>query len=212
MDNAKNTRDIFDSCAKLYQDNFMEPLQYQPSLDLFSEFLTSDLKVLDVGCGPGNLSAYLQKICPEIEIFGIDLSSKMLEFAKANLPAAEFQQMDCRNIDRFQKKFDAVICGFCLPYLSKEEAVDFLQKVAKILNSEGVLYLSTMVADKYSSAWVGSSKGGNQKLLTYYHQTDHLKDTLLSNNFNVLHEKRMEEQERDGTRFKDHIIIAKKMQ
>mgnify|MGYP000060320455 CR=1 FL=1 len=209
-DNSENIKLIFDSCVELYWDKFMDPDRYQLSLDLFSQYLQSDFKVLDVGCGPGNLSAYLQKKHPAIKFFGIDLSSKMLQLAKENLPGGEFQQMDCRNLDRLPKKFDAVICGFCLPYLSRKDSKNFLKKVSSQLNSEGIVYLSTMVAKNYASNWVKSNQGGDQKLLTYYHQADELKETLLKYDFSILYDQQMEEQERDGVKFRDQIIIARK--
>lgn len=211
MDNTKNTRNIFDKNAKLYQDKFMEFDRYQPSLEVFNNHLKNDSKVIDIGCGPGNISAYLLKKRPDLKVLGIDLSSKMLEFAKANLPSAEFQQLDCRDIGELQKNFDAVICGFCLPYLSREESFELLNQIQNTLNAEGILYLSTMVAYKYCSHWVGSSRGGDAKLLTYYHQADQLKDSIENTGFIVLYEHQMEEQERDGHKFRDQIFICKKI-
>ena len=209
-DTRENIQFIFDSCAELYRDKFMDPDRYHLSLDVFSNYLQNDFKILDVGCGPANLSVYLQKRYPAVKFFGIDLSSKMLQLAKESLPGGEFQQMDCRNIDRLPEKFDAVICGFCLPYLSNKDLKDFLKKVSGQLNSEGIVYLSTMVANKYGSNWVKSSLGGDQKLLTYYHQCDQLKETLLKYDFSILYDQQMEEQESNGIRFRDQIIIARK--
>lgn len=210
QDGNENIIHIFDRCAEMYRDKFMEFDRYQPSLDVFSNYLQNDFKVLDVGCGPANLSVYIQKKYPAIKFFGIDLSSKMLQLAKENLPGGEFQQMDCRNIDRLPEKFDAVICGFCLPYLPVEDSIDFLKKVSEIIHSEGIVYLSTMVANNYCSNWVKSSRGGDQKLLTYYHRSGQLIETLLKYDFSILYDQVMEDQERDGIRFRDQIIIARK--
>jgi 23S rRNA G2069 N7-methylase RlmK/C1962 C5-methylase RlmI len=43
------------------------------------------------------------------------------------------------------------MCGFCLPYLSKEEAVKLIRDAAAILNPDGVFYISTM-EDDYSKS------------------------------------------------------------
>lgn len=35
------------------------------------------------------------------------------------------------------------MCGFCLPYLSKEETEKLINDVSRLLNPEGVFYIST---------------------------------------------------------------------
>lgn len=42
-------------------------------------------KLLDIGTGPGRLLLEINKINPEIELFGLDISSSMLEVARQNL-------------------------------------------------------------------------------------------------------------------------------
>lgn len=211
MNNLKNTEHIFDTYAREYQEKFMDLEPYHSSLDQFSEYIKSGSKLLDIGCGPGSVSVYLQKKNPEIRIFGIDLSRNMLELAKRNIPFGEFRKMDCRNIDSLEEKFDAIVCGFCLPYLSEPEVADLLKNAAAILNSEGVLYLSTMVTDQYKSQCVGPSQGGDLRLLTHYHQAASLRDALKNNGFSLLHEQQLEEQERDGTKYHDQILIARRL-
>lgn len=210
MENSKNTETIFDLYAQAYQDQFMALQEYQSSLDQFCQYIKTDSRVLDIGCGPGNISAYLLRALPHLKIFGIDLSSKMVELAKKNIPSGDFRKMDCRVMDRLEGRFDAMVCGFCLPYLNANEVSELFKKASVLLNPAGVFYLSTMVADHYKSQWVGSSQGGEQRLLTHYHQADSLRDILKNYGFSLLHAQQLEEQERDGTRYHDQILIARR--
>ena len=41
-------------------------------------------QVLDVGCGPGNITKFLLSRLPNLEILGIDVSPNMLDLAKKN--------------------------------------------------------------------------------------------------------------------------------
>ncbi|GAB2775675.1 class I SAM-dependent methyltransferase [Salinimicrobium soli] len=210
MNNLKNTEHIFDSFAQAYQEKYMDLEPYHSSLDQFPEYLNPNSKLLDIGCGPANISVYLLKRLPGLQIVGIDLSTKMLELAKRNIPSAAFIKMDCREIDKLEEKFDALVCGFCLPYLSEPEVSHFIKNAAALLNVEGVIYLSTMVSKSYISQMVGPSQGGEQRLLTHYHSEEFLRQTLEANAFKILREQHMQEQERDGIEFHDHIIIARK--
>ena len=38
-------------------------------------------------------------------------------------PTAEFEIMDCRDINTINKQFDAAICGFGLPYISNTRRI-----------------------------------------------------------------------------------------
>jgi trans-aconitate 2-methyltransferase len=47
--------------------------------------------VVDVGCGPGNLTALLAQRWPDAEVVGIDSSPEMIERARADAPSVRFE-------------------------------------------------------------------------------------------------------------------------
>jgi len=148
---------------------------YRESLDLFCNHLKKKQgKILDIGCGQGNLSGYIKQKYPQVHISGIDLASKMLELARINNPEGWFMVMDCRNIMELREKFDAILCGFILPYLSREDACQLIADVSGLLMPEGIFYLSTMEDDYSKSGFEGSESGVAGSLYIYYHQSDYL--------------------------------------
>ncbi|MCB0846279.1 MAG: methyltransferase domain-containing protein, partial [Bacteroidetes bacterium] len=84
-DKTKAVINVFDNGAQLYQDKFMNLDLYRNSLDLFCENQKQkDAQILDIACGPGNITRFILSKNPDYKILGIDLSSKMIELAKTN--------------------------------------------------------------------------------------------------------------------------------
>jgi SAM-dependent methyltransferase len=185
MDQTKIAVDIFDKLAKLYAEKFMDVSMYEDSFDIFCKRITANYpEVLEVGCGPGNITKYLLERKPDMKLLGIDLAPNMVELARTNNPSAEFQIMDCREIILIKKKFDGIICGFCLPYLSREEALAFIQDAASILSKGGIFYLSTMEDDNSKSGFRKGSTG--DEIFMNYHEAAYLTKALKENHFDSI--------------------------
>ena len=76
-----------------------DPAQYltfgghriRPAIDLLSAVpLEAPKTILDLGCGPGNVTPFLKSRWPEARIIGLDNSSEMLEKARLALPSIEW--------------------------------------------------------------------------------------------------------------------------
>ncbi len=209
MDKTKIAIDIFNKCAKIYQDKFMGMDLYNDTFDLFCNSVTKeDAAILEIACGPGNITKYLLKKRPDFKVLGIDLSPNMIDLAKINNPAAEFQLMDCRDIGMIEKKYNAIMCGFCLPYLSKEESLKLISDASKLLKADGVMYLSTMEDDYSKSGFKKGSSG--DEIFMHYHQADYLTSALKENDFKIIDLQRKDYPEQDGTTTKDLVIISRK--
>ena len=209
MDKTKIAIDVFDKYANEYQSKFMNVDLYHDTFDLFCNSIAQkNAEILELACGPGNITKYLLQKRPDFKILGIDMAPNMIRLAKINNPGAEFQLMDCRDIGRLDKKYDAIMCGFCLPYLSKEETVKLISDASKLLTTKGVFYLSTMEDDYSKSGFKKSSSG--DELYIHYHEADYLMDTLNKNGFNVIDIRRKDNPANNDTA-KDLVLIAGKL-
>lgn len=205
------TIDTYNKAAERYQDKFMKMDLYNDTFDKFCNLIQKEnAEIFEIATGPGNVTKYLISKRPDFKIFGIDLAPNMIELAKKNIPEAEFEIMDCKNISTIDRKFDAIMCGFCMPYLSKEECDKLIADSSGLLSKNGLLYFSTMEDDYNKSGFETTSFSGQDRVYIYYHQFDYLSDCLIQNGFEIIDLQRKDYPEPDGTFLTDMIIIAKK--
>lgn len=210
MDKYNLNKNTFNKLATQYQDRFMDFEGYLDTFDLFIKEIENDeAKILEVACGPGNVTKYLLSHKSSYNIYGIDVATKMIDLARINNPSAKYDVMDCRHLSHFSDSFDAVICAFGLPYITKEDAIKLIHDSCNLLEENGVLYLSTMEGDYNDSEYVKSAKY-NESTYVYYHESSYLKKALRSNNMKVIHGIRKPYQNVEGKEFVDLFLIAKK--
>lgn len=208
MDRYKETFETWNKLAKLYQDKFMDLDLYNDTYDAFCEQLSKvSPAILEIGCGPGMITKYLLKKRPDFKIEAIDISPKMIELAKANNPKANFKVMDSREIDSLVTNFDAIVCGFCLPYLSESDCSKFIKDCNKILTDHGIIYLSFVEGDYKNSGYQTLING--DRVYFYYHNLKSISKELIKNNFSTI--GLMQKQYEPSSRAEEtHIIIFAK--
>ena len=191
MDSYQETFETWNNIASLYEEKFMSMDLYNKTYEIFCELIVRhNARVLDVGCGPGNITKFLLSRLPNLEILGIDVSPNMLDLAQKNNTKAHFKQMDCRYLNDLQSKFDAVISGFCLPYLSGSDVQKLLADIDKLLSPGGIIYLSIVEGDPKLSGFQTSSNG--QRSYFFYHDLESLKQSLDRFSIQILKEIRLE--------------------
>lgn len=182
MDRYKETFETWNKVASLYQDKFMNLDLYNYTYDFICGSLNkSNSKILEIGCGPGNITRYLLSKRPDLKIFGIDIAPKMIELAKKNNPTASFSIMDSRQISDLTTKYEGVVCGFCLPYLSKTDSIKLISDCNKLLNENGLIYLSFVEGDPNKSDFQVGSSG--DRIYFYFHNLEELTKQLIKNDF-----------------------------
>jgi trans-aconitate methyltransferase len=128
----------FNMFAGEYATRFKSVDAYQRSLELFCMAIEkTSPSLLDLACGPGNFTRYLKQRFPASTIMAIDLAPNMLEIARSLVSGVDFRCMDIRNISGLQCKFDAIICSFGLPFLTKTEAEKLISDCAYLLLQGG---------------------------------------------------------------------------
>ncbi|MFC4818291.1 MULTISPECIES: class I SAM-dependent methyltransferase [unclassified Flavobacterium] len=209
MDKTQKAVEVFNKCANQYQDRFLNFDLYNDTFDLFCDSIEKEnASILELACGPGNITKYFLQRRSDFEVLGTDLAPNMIELAKKNNPTATFQILDCRDFLQLNQKFDGIVCGFGLPYISKEEAIQLIKDAAECLNSYGILYLSTM-EDDYSKSGLKKGSTGDE-IFIHYHQEEYLSEALLANDFKIIALERKRFPEPDGSNTTDLIVIARK--
>ncbi|MDW7772822.1 MAG: methyltransferase domain-containing protein [Desulfobulbaceae bacterium] len=100
-------------------------------------------RILDIACGKGATTAYLQNYYPVGDIMGIDMSAKQIEVAQANAPGCTFMQMSATDLSFADESFDSVISVEAAFHFNTRE--DFLKEACRVLKSGGYLVLSDIL-------------------------------------------------------------------
>ena len=157
----------FDRLAARYAEKYFHLDMYDRYLERFVKRIESQgASVLDVACGPGNVSAYLARVRPDLKLIGIDLAEGMIKQARLRVPSAEFLVKDCRHIGELERVFDASAFAFGLSYLTDDDANRFFTSLNAILADSAMLYLSTITGEPSWSGFEASSSG-DRVYLTY---------------------------------------------
>jgi cyclopropane fatty-acyl-phospholipid synthase-like methyltransferase len=208
MDRYKTTFETWNKVADLYQEKFMDLDLYNDTYDIFCRLAKKEAVILEIGCGPGNITKYIAAQRPDLKITGTDVAPNMIALAKANIPTADFEILDCRELDSITKKFDGIICGFCIPYLSKEDVSKLLKDSFNLLNENGVLYLSTIKGDYAQSGFEAASTG--DRSYVYYYDEEYFKQELNENGFALLELIEKNFIKANGSSLANQVFIARK--
>lgn len=148
LDKEKRNKAVLEKVSRFFNE---QALDYKDKYDrdtdirsfIFSErkkivleMLGSNFgRILDVGCGPGVYAEELSRKCDEL--YGIDISSKMIEIAKTkNLPNAKFSVGRIEDLQYKNSYFDAAVCVGVLEYLDDVESG--IREVARVTRNNGV--------------------------------------------------------------------------
>ncbi|MGH3850758.1 MAG: bifunctional demethylmenaquinone methyltransferase/2-methoxy-6-polyprenyl-1,4-benzoquinol methylase UbiE [Pseudonocardiaceae bacterium] len=98
--------------------------------------LAADARVLDVGCGTGDLSIELFERTAA-RVLGLDFCRPMLELAKAKAPELSFIEGDALHLPFADSFFDGITMGFALRNLASAEAG--LAELRRVLRPQGTV-------------------------------------------------------------------------
>ena len=98
----------------------------QPSRDLVSRLPAGSgegMKLLDIGCGPGNSTAQLRARYPKAQALGVDASPEMIEAARGQHPDMDFQVLDAADLDSLPGDFDVAFSNACFQWVPNHREV-----------------------------------------------------------------------------------------
>ncbi len=96
-----------------------------------------DAPVLDIGCGPGSLSALAGKVLPRAKFISTDISWRFLEIAANSGNADSLAQVSASDLPFKDNSFSAVVSAFVLRNLPDLER--FYKECKRVLKNDGVV-------------------------------------------------------------------------
>ncbi len=211
MEKTVLTIETYNMSAKSFENKFMNLDLYKDHLNSFCKLLKPGSKILDLGCGPGNVAKFLCELNQDYTIVGIDLSKEMITLARQNVPqnSVMFKIRDIRDIEIEETTYDVVIASFCIVHLENNETKNLLTKISKMLRKNGMLYISCMEGTKSGFETTSFSDEGN--IYFNYYTEEFLTHILEKNQFKILEINKQNYPENDGSMTTDMFFFACKV-
>jgi SAM-dependent methyltransferase len=116
------------------------------AVDAFAAAVADLGPVLDVGCGPGTVTAYLAEHA--VDVSGIDLSPRMIDHARRLYPQCTFSVGSATNLDLAESSLGGLMGWWSLFNLPRDVLPQVLRSFAKALRPGGQLIVATHVGDE----------------------------------------------------------------
>lgn len=103
-------------------------------------------RVLDLGCGTGNLSACFFDL--DCQVLGIDFSEEMIAIARQKYPAIQFQVQDIRAPlgGHIHPSYDHIVSAYVFHHFPLDEKIRLIQRfVAQHSNPGGKLIIGDLI-------------------------------------------------------------------
>jgi ubiquinone/menaquinone biosynthesis C-methylase UbiE len=142
-------RAAYDEVADDYARTFGDDLARLPLdravLDDVAGELGPGALVLDLGCGPGPVSAHLAGL--ELRIVGVDLSPAMLARARRETGEPALACADLRHLPFPPAAFEGVVAYYSLQHVPRARLGSALTEARRVLRPGGLLVLAMHLGD-----------------------------------------------------------------
>jgi ubiquinone/menaquinone biosynthesis C-methylase UbiE len=98
------------------------------------------LKVLDAGCGEGQLIRLMHERHPQNKYFGVDITPIALKKAQQRCPFATIKRMDLLDLKFPDESFDLVVCTEVIEHVYEYKRV--IREFKRVLKKGGVLIIT----------------------------------------------------------------------
>jgi len=144
----RTIRDDYDRLAADYAAQIAGELRHKPlDCELLRRFAASVRGPLcEMGCGPGHVARFLKDA--GADVFGLDLSPKMVEQARKLNPDIRFQEGNMLALDLADASLGGIVAFYAIVNLSKDTLPTVFREMARVLAPGGRLLLAFHTGDQ----------------------------------------------------------------
>jgi len=134
----------YDLCAAAYHEarDGKAHTELAPLVDQ----LEDGARVLDVGCGAG--VPISRALARRFVVTGVDISSEMVQRARASVPEGSFIRGDIMSVDFPSSYFDAAVAFYSIFHLPREEHPELFRRIHRWLKPGGYLLATLAVCSE----------------------------------------------------------------
>ena len=175
---ADETRSGYDAVAQAYGDRFADELDGKPvdreMLDDFARDVEGLGSVVDLGCGPGQVAAYLA--AHRVPVVGVDVSPGMVTSARQRHPHLDFEVGDMRNLAFGGGTLAGIVAFYSIIHIPRDEIPAVLAEQRRVLRPGGLLLLAFHVGDRveHIDEFLGETVSLDFVFFTRAEMEDHL--------------------------------------
>lgn len=146
-----------------YGADVLKPLMQQA---VIAAGLEKGMRLLDVGCGRGELTANLAK--KGFDIIGIDYSAEAVDLAQKSFPHAAYQQGRLETLAFQEASFDRIFFLGTIEHLYDDEIKTLIQQFEKLLKKGGAVIITTCTNPLYYKCWTFSARARLSRLVNRF--------------------------------------------
>jgi 2-polyprenyl-3-methyl-5-hydroxy-6-metoxy-1,4-benzoquinol methylase len=201
--------------ANVSEIKFTTPL---PDLSDLQAVLSTDSKVLDIGCGYGRALKYLYDKGFK-NLIGVDISESLIRRAKTICPDATYYVQDFEKIS-LNEKVDLILLMAVIEYISNDSTQDlFFRDIETLLSDDGYIFLETFTFDfnlNFKNYLLGFLRTGhfgrfrNSMGIECHHQSSATLRKILNRRFEIVDDSRRRFTTWSGNICKGHQFVLKK--
>ena len=163
--------DAWEKLAHRYNNQWVQKYSLGPTRREVKKYVlpllekNNELKILDIGCGTGQLIKEISEHYSTVRYLGIDVAKNMIDIARRsnNGERIEFKNV---SIDDFvcEEKFDIIICTHAFPYFPhKNEAMNKISSLCQkggrvIIVNSSTNNLKDLIINMYVKIWTSKAR------------------------------------------------------
>ncbi|MBN1603391.1 MAG: class I SAM-dependent methyltransferase [Chitinispirillaceae bacterium] len=175
--------DYYDAEAPLYAEKYHNELDTKPYdryiLSRFSNYIPPAGIICEIGCGPGQVSGYLNK--GNKTIFGLDLSLCMLNEAKKSHHFDDTVKGDYFTMPFRDESLDGILAFYSIVHDETTQIEQLLYEIRRVLKMNGKVLLSFHTGNERIST---SNKKDSIEYI--FHDTEQVYDYIIESEFLIL--------------------------